>query len=414
MNAIDVDPTDPGSATLLLDPAVIDNPYPFYGWLRGRAPVWRVPGTRVVVVTSFDAVCEAVGRPGDFSSNLSVMLYRNDDGTPGMEEFGGEWTNVLATADPPMHTLHRATVFPELMNKRMASLRPDIDALVVDRLDSALSGPQVEFMDTVANVVPITVVSRLVGWQDEDPDELFRAAIDSSAVLGATRSLDDAHAAMERTAAVGVWIAEQLDGALAQGADGLLGILADAVRSEQIEQTAGLLILHTLLSAGGESTTSLIGNAVQRVAEDAELQAQLRAEPALVTPFIEEMLRLESPFRYHFRQVRSETELAGTGVPAGSAVLLMWGAANRDPAEYDRPDDVVLDRPTPRHHVAFGRGIHHCVGAPLARLEASLVLTRLLEMTDGIELDPGRPPRLDPSLMVRRLTSLPLRTRRRP
>lgn len=406
-----MDPTDPSAATLLLDPDVIEDPYAFYADLREHTPVWRVPGTPVVVVTSFEAVCEAVGRPADFSSNLSVMLYRADDGTPGVERFGGEWTNVLATADPPMHTLHRATVFPELMNKRMTALRPEVDALVVDHLIAAVEHPRVEFMAAVANAVPITVVSRLVGWQDEDPDELFRAAVDSSAVLGATRSLAEAHAAMERTAAVGAWISAQLDGALERGADGLLGILADAVRNEEIGLTDALIILHTLLSAGGESTTSLIGNAVHRLADDPGLQERLRAEPELVTPFIEEMLRLESPFRYHFRQVRVETELAGTVVPAGSAVLLMWGAANRDPDEYERPDEVVLDRATPRHHIAFGRGIHHCVGAPLARLEAGLVLTRLLEMTEHFELDPNDTPRRDPSLMVRRFTTLPLLVR---
>lgn len=414
MNPTEMDPTAPASATLLLDPDVIEDPYAFYAALREHAPVWRVPGTPVVVVTSFEAVCEAVGRPADFSSNLSVMLYRNDDGTPGVEPFGGEWTNVLATADPPTHTLHRATVFPELMNKRMTALRPEVDTLVVDHLRAALERPRVEFMDAVANAVPIQVVSRLVGWQDEDPDELFRAAIDSSAVLGATRSLADAHAAMERTAAVGAWIAEQLEGALERGADGLLGILADAVRAGAIELTDGLVILHTLLSAGGESTTSLIGNAVHRLADDLELQDRLRAEPELVTPFLEEMLRLESPFRYHFRQVRDDTQLAGTAVPAGSAVLLMWGAANRDPAEYEQPDEVVLDRATPRHHVAFGRGIHHCVGASLARLEAGLVLTRLLEMTERFELDPQDRPHRDPSLMVRRFTSLPLLVQPRP
>lgn len=409
MNPDPMDPSDPSSATLLLDPDVIEDPYPFYAELRSQAPVWRVPGTPVAVVTSFEAVCEAVGRPTDFSSNLSVMLYRSDDGTPGFEPFGGEWTNVLATADPPLHTLHRATVFPELMNKRMTALRPEVDDLVVDHLRAAFQHPRVEFMAAVADAVPIKVVSRLVGWQDEDPDELFRAAIDSSAVLGGTRSLDEAHAAMERTAAVGAWIAEQLDAALERGADGLLGILADAVRSGEIRLTDGLIILHTLLSAGGESTTSLIGNAVHRLAGDPGLQDRLRAEPELITPFIEEMLRLESPFRYHFRHVRSDTQLAGTVVPAGSAVLLMWGAANRDPAEFERPDEVVLDRPTPRHHVAFGRGIHHCVGAPLARLEAGLVLTRLLQMTECFQLDPRTPPRRDPSLMVRRFTSLPLR-----
>jgi cytochrome P450 len=139
-----------------------------------------------------------------------------------------------------------------------------------------------------------------------------------------------------------------------------------------------------------------------------ELQARLRKEPELVAPFIEEALRLESPFRYHLRHVTRTTELRGVPIAAGSTMLLLWGAANRDPAEYDRPDDVVLDRAVPRHHLAFGRGIHFCVGAPLARLEGQIVLTRLLAAIEHFALDPDRPPKRVDSLMVRRFSSLPL------
>jgi len=105
-----------------------------------------------------------------------------------------------------------------------------------------------------------------------------------------------------------------------------------------------------------------------------ELQSRLRDDGSLLTPFIEEVLRLESPFRFHLRHAPHDTELCGVQVPAGSTVLLMWGAANRDPSEFDRPDEVVLELSAPRHHVGFGRGIHLCVGAPLARLEAAVVL----------------------------------------
>jgi cytochrome P450 len=170
----------------------------------------------------------------------------------------------------------------------------------------------------------------------------------------------------------------------------------------------GLVIMATLLSAGGESTTSLLGNAVHMLAMDPGLQARLRDDPTLVTPFIEEALRLESPFRYHLRHVTRPTELQGVPIAEGSTVLLLWGAANRDPAGYDRPDDVVLDRPAPRHHLAFGRGIHLCVGAPLARLEAHIVLTQLLARTEDFALHPSRPARRVNSLMVRRFDTLPL------
>ena len=124
---------------------------------------------------------------------------------------------------------------------------------------------------------------------------------------------------------------------------------------------------------------------------------------------MEEALRLESPFRYLMRSVPADTSLAGEEIPAGATVLLFWGAANRDPAEYDHPDDVDLDRRVLRHHVAFGRGIHHCVGAPLARLEAQVVLRVLLACTSNIALDPEQSPRWVDSLLIRRYDRLPVR-----
>lgn len=392
----------------LLEPAVVDDPYPFYDQVRAVAPVWRVPGTSVVLVTSFASVSEAVNRPQDFSSNLGGLIHRGADGLPALIPFGGDETDVLATADPPVHTVHRGAVFPELVARRMAELRPEVDELALSFLVPALDRGRFDVMDAVANAVPIRVVSRLVGWQDEDPDVLLAAAFDSTKILRATRPLDEVEAAMVRTAAVGGWIAEQLRGALDHPCEGLLGVLAEAVDRGELQFSDGLVILHTLLSAGGESTTGLLGNAVYLLAGDPALQATLRADPDLLTPFIEEVLRVESPFRQHMRQVRHDTELQGVEIPAGSIVLLMWGAANRDPAEYDHPDEIRLDRPSPRHHVGFGRGIHLCVGAPLARLEADVVLRRLLELTSGIRLDPDRPVAREDSLMIRRFQQLPV------
>jgi cytochrome P450 len=164
-----------------------------------------------------------------------------------------------------------------------------------------------------------------------------------------------------------------------------------------------------LLSAGGETTASLLGNAVRLLAEDHDLQDQLRQNPGQIPRFVEEALRLESPFRYQMRSVHKDTALGGVDIPAGTTVLLLFGAANRDAAEYSRPDEVDLQRQVPRLHLAFGRGIHHCVGAPLARLEARIVLSVLLERTASISLDPDHMPRWVSSLLVRRHEQLPVR-----
>ena len=393
----------------LLDPATLDDPYPFYRQLVAEAPVWRIPGTAVVLVSSFDAIAEVVNRTGDFSSNLLGLLYRNDDGTPGVAPFD-PGIQALATADPPVHAGHRGAIFPELVAKRMNTLRDEIGALAEHFVGDAVATGRVEAMAALANPIPIRVVSKLIGFQDEDPDQLLELAFSSTAMLAATGPLDHQLAAMESSMDSIGWIVGQVDAAVAGApADGILAVVADAVNAGDLEVTDAFSVMATLLSAGGESTTSLLGSALHHLATHPDLQAELRADPDALTPFIEEVLRLESPFRYHLRHAPTATELRGVEVPAGAAVVLLWGAANRDPAEYDHPDDLRLDRKAPRHHVGFGRGIHLCVGAPLARLEATVILGEVLRRTAHIELDPDDPPVLEHSLVVRRHKRLPLR-----
>jgi cytochrome P450 len=402
--------TTPGlTPQQLLDPAVLEDPYPFYRQLVADAPVWRIPGTDIVLVSSFAAITEVVNRTSDFSSNLLGLLYCNEDGTPGVAPFD-PGIQALATADPPTHAGHRSAIFPELVAKRMATLRDEIHQLADQFITAALDGGSIEAMAALANPIPIRVVSKLIGFQDEDPDQLLELAFSSTAMLAATGPLEHQLTAMETSMDSIGWIVGQVDAAVSGApAEGILSVVADAVNAGDLEVTDAFSVMATLLSAGGESTTSLLGNALHHLATHPELQARLREDPDLLTPFIEEMLRLESPFRYHLRHAPVATELQGIEVPAGATVLLLWGAANRDPAEYDQPDDVVLDRRAPRHHLGFGRGIHLCVGAPLARLEAHVILGEILRRTAHVQLDRNDTPLRERSLVVRRFSRLPLR-----
>jgi cytochrome P450 len=398
------------SGTLLLDPKVIDDPYPFYRELHAHAPVWEIPGTGLFTVATFRLVAEAAGRVEDFSSNLRCLLYRDAAGAPGRLSFGDAGAQALATADPPAHALHRSTVFPELVAKRMATLEPDIADLASVCVTRALdSGTPVDFMTRIGNVVPITMTSRLIGFHDADIDQLLSAAFESTAMLGSALSYDELMELINRTGEIQTWLAGQVATAKQEPGDDILGAVARGVNDGVFGDLEAASILHILLSAGGESTTSLLGNAVRLLAEDQDLQQHLRRSPEQIPRFVEETLRLEPPFRYHMRHVPKDTTLGGVDIPAGATVLLLWGAANRDAAEFERPDEVNLERRVPRLHMAFGRGIHHCVGAPLARIEARTVLTVLLERTAGITLDPEDPPQWAKSLMVRRHEQLPVR-----
>lgn len=402
-----VDEEIPG--TLLLDPEVLGDPYPLYRRLREHAPVWQIAGTEVFTVNTFELLVEASARVADFSSNMKCLLYRDDAGLPGRFTFGDAGGQVLATADPPLHEIHRRAVFPELVTKRMEALDPEIRDLADGLVTRSLQSGTIEFMNAIGNVVPITMISRLIGFRGSNLDELWRSAVHMTKLVGSTLTLDELVTYAAGGDDVQAWIADQVAAAVKEPSEDLLGSVARSIVDGILTAAEAAGILTILLSAGGESTTSLLGNAVRILAEDQELQDHLRRNLDQVPLFVEEALRLESPFRYMMRTVPADTSLGGVEIRAGATVLLLWAAGNRDEQVFEHPDEVDLSRRVPRRHVAFGRGIHHCVGSPLARIEARNVLSVLLDRTSNISLDPDHPPRWVQSLLVRRHQELPVR-----
>ncbi|HEY1841013.1 MAG TPA: cytochrome P450 [Mycobacterium sp.] len=392
--------------SMLLDPAVLQNPYDFYATLRAQAPVWLVPGTDVVAVSTFALLSEAVARPEDFSSTMRCLLYRDRDGLPARLDFGEAAMPTLATADPPVHTTHRRAVFPELVARRMRTLEDDIRVLSATAVKRALDDGRFDFMATIGNVVPITVVAKLIGFRDIDAMQLLEAAFDSTTMVGGTMSMDELNALVARTETIEAWIADQIAGSGEGAEEGILLAVRRALDADALHMGEATIILHTLLSAGGESTTSLLGNAVRMLAEDPALQQRLREKPQDLDVFVEEALRLESPFRQMMRSVPHDTTLGGVDIASGSTVLLLFAAGNRDGAQFDDPDRIDLTRDSPKRHLAFGHGIHFCVGAALARIEARAVLGAILEQTRDFTLDPDRGPQWVDSLLVRRHSQL--------
>ena len=313
---------------------------------------------------------------------------------------------TLAAADPPVHTTHRRAVFPELVARRMRTLEHDIRALSESAVKQAMGDDGFDFMATIGNVVPITVVARLIGFRDIDPVHLLEAAFDSTTMVGGTMSMDELNTLVTRTETIEAWIADQIAGTADGGDEGILLAVRRALDAGTLQMGEATIILHTLLSAGGESTTSLLGNAVRMLAEDSRLQRRLREKPQELDVFVEEALRLESPFRQMMRSVPHDTTLGGVDIASGSTVLLLFAAGNRDPAQFDRPDQIDLTRDSPKRHLAFGHGIHFCVGAALARIEARAVLNALLEQTRVFSLDPDHAPLWVDSLLVRRHAQL--------
>src|SRR6201997_2643057 len=379
--------------TVLDDPtqffgdAAIQDPYPLYDRMRSEAPVHRIGESVFYAVCSWDAVTECVNRVEDFSSNLTATMVYQADGTVTPFLMGplDDPSHVLAVADDPAHAAHRKVLVPHLSAKRIR----DIESFATHTADRLwrenVHGGQIEWMSAIANRLPMMVVARLIGVPHDDVDQLIRWGYATTTLLDGIVAADQLQAAGVAAMELGGYVLEHFAKAATNPADNLLGDLASRCASGELDQITALGMMLTLFSAGGESTASLLGSATWILATHPEIQREVRDNPELLGPFIEEALRYEPPFRGHYRHVRHDTVLGGVEIPADSHLLLMWGAANRDPAHFERPDEFRLDRPTRKGHITFGKGAHFCVGATLARLEAQIVLGQLLERTSMIE-----------------------------
>jgi cytochrome P450 len=355
-------------------------------------------------------VAEATGRVDDFSNHFRHMLFSHEDGTLGVLETGARGPDVFAGADPPDHTAHRKIFFSELVQRKIDALEPYVGALVDELLDSLLTGDDCDAAVGLAHPLPVRVVTeRVIGFRDPHIDEIRRWVFEGSRLMGGLLTLEEMASLGERVVGLAAWTTEQLDEATASSTEGdVLSAAAAGARSGRLTREEAAFTLMVLVGAGAETTTSLIGSAIGLLAERPLLQQRLRAEPDLVAGFVEEVLRFESPFRFHPRTAARPVELGGVEIGQGALVMLLWSSANRDDRAFEDPNEIRLDRRNAHLHFGFGRGIHHCVGAPLARLEGRIVLTKLLERTRSFGLDPARLPTWATSIWVRRHEHLPL------
>lgn len=401
----------------LFDPEVVQNPHDYYRELRENDPVHEVAGTGTFLVTRMDLIHQVVNQPDLYSSASGEFLHKGDWDRPGLRPANDSYSpelagGAVANADPPDHERQRRVVARKLSNASMRQMEPEFRTLVEEVLARAVDDGHIEWMSSIAEPLPMVMVTRILGLDDSMAPQLKRqgyAMVERISGLvpeDRIQVLEDA-GINDLAPVIETYLKAKDDPTI--GAHGLIGTVAEAVHSGELNDVEALGILSVLIAAGGESTTSLTGTAARLLAEQPSLQTALRDDPSLVPNFIEEALRFDPPFRGHYRVATRNSELAGTAIPAGSHLVLMWPAANRDPAVYDHPDQVRLDRENPRYHVGFGWGIHLCVGAPLARIEARVAVESLLRTTRWFRIDTDQPPlRYHPSLLVRRLTALPL------
>ncbi|WP_372734460.1 cytochrome P450 [Nocardioides sp.] len=394
----------------LFDPAAVEDPYPLYARLRESAPVHQIPGTGFFLVSTWDLVQEAVSRTEDFSSNMrSIMMATPSDPHPIAFplDAGGTVEQVLATADEPDHKLHRSLVM-STMNKRIRAL-DEYAHQVADRLwDDYAKDGRIDWVADMAERLPLAMLSSLIGLPEDEFPYLLSLAYDASEMLGGIVEPERVERLVKAVSDLIEYLDKAFQRAQEDPQDDLMGVFANAVRAGEIESSTVTMILLQMVSAGAESTAALVETAARFLAEDPVLQDRVRQDPALIDPFLDECLRLESPFRGHYRSVPRHTELGGVTIPAGSHMFLLWGSANRDSNRFEEPDVLNLDRPGIRQHLAFGKGAHFCVGSALARMEGLAAIGVLLRSTARFELDPERPPTWVPSTTMRRHRTLDL------
>jgi cytochrome P450 len=393
-----------------IDSARAFEPFDGYAQLREQCPVHAVAehDPPFYVLSRFDDIVGVLKQPD---------LWGNRDG-PGVfyQEAG-----VLGSTDDPDHARHRRTLRSAFLPTAIARLEPRVASIADVLFDEIVPKGEGDFIDLFAFPFPAIVIGELLGVRDEDRAD-FRdwSLVAVSALTGGdVTAYEEAKNAISDCIEVQVSAREALlaDADLEDGVDPIGSVLPDDVSSIlAVAHRDGVLsraefrhLGYQLLVAGHETTTSLLGLMLYRLLERPELMAALRADPALVPVAIEEALRFDSPVQGLFRTNASECTVAGETLPPRTKLQLLFGSANRDHAQWDAPDEFRLDRETKelRRHVAFGWGIHFCIGAPLARLETRLTFDRILARMDDIELA-GEPQRNE-SFVLRGLTSLPLR-----
>jgi cytochrome P450 family 144 len=386
----------------------LEDPYELYAKLRADAPVHQLQGTELWMVSRYADLVEAASKPEIFSSHISAVIYAGQGPTPAVLQADPDAigaVDVLATADPPDHTLQRKLMNRTFVPSRIADREADVRSFVDARLDEALEAGRVEWMHAVAVPLPVSIMGSFLGMSS-DLDDLVRwsdAGVDLLSGVATPERMIECWG--EMTTFLAYLRSKQDD----PEPGSVTADIAAAVGRGDLNEREGVSLLLQLVIAGSESTASLIGSATLMLCEQPALQSSLRADPSGIPVFLEEALRLESPFRGHFRITTEDTTLGGVDIPKGSRVMLMWGSANRDEDAFPAAASLDLDRAHPKAHVGFGSGIHTCIGAPLARMESRVTIERLLSRTSSIAIARDAAPiRHVPSLFVRRVQRLEL------
>jgi len=392
------------------DEAVRLDPYPVYAQMRADVPAQRVPlpgGRGLWLVTRYADVERALRHPA-LGKNVRRALAAED--LPPLPDAARPLVEHMLSQDPPDHTRLRALVSQAFTPRLIEGRRDRIQAIADDLLDAVAPRGAMDLLDDYAFPLPIRVITNLLGVPEEDADR-FRAW--SAAVVSIELATLGLGIAADKVTAMG----EFRDYLLAlfdrkrraPGDDLVTGLVRAEDERGALTEDELVAMVFLLLVAGHETTVNLIGNGVLALLRHPDQLALVRDDPALIQPAVEELLRYDGPVETStMRYALEDLELAGAAIAKGDAVLVVLASANRDGAQFPDPDRLDVTRPDNRH-LAFGKGLHYCLGAPLARMEATIALATLLRRLPGLRLaaDPATLS-IRPSFLIRGLHALPV------
>ena len=431
--------TAPGDVDLadfgLFDPAVQQCPHAYYAKMRESSPVFEASagGASLFLITSYNDVLEVVRDPETFSSKFDVGGRSNSELARRTKELyesegGYERVGTMLTVDPPGHTRFRRLVSkaftPKIVNDLEPAVRQIATRLIGEMVAVAAGGKPVDFVEAFAVPLPVAVIARALNVPDDRLADFKRWSDASIAGIGTNISIDERLDAEREVIEFQKYFAEQLERRRAQPQDDLLtnllnahidrdaqvpdghALIDETVPTEPLEIAEMLSIIQQLLVAGNETTTKMLTEMVRLLAEHPAEWEALRADPERAKSVVEETLRLSTPTQGMFRVVRKDSQVAGVDLAAGSHVVVMFTSANRDGSVFDDPDAFCPAREGVSNHLAFGRGIHFCLGAALARLEARVVAEELSRRLASVALADSNDFEYHPSFLLRGLKRL--------
>lgn len=378
-----------------MDPEVQRCPFPAYEAVRAQGPAYRDPATGWFFVTDYELVRKLSADTTDLSSFTGVLMCktksdRQDEIDRIWSEEGFLPTPVLVVSDPPDHSFYRSFVDKSFSLGRVKRMEEYLEGIVDSIVADCLPKPEIDFRADVATRLTLSVIADQLGMPLSDWHKLDEWSNAVMAHQDQSISVEREKELVHQICELHQYAARMVEEFRRNPRECLLSDFANtAVNGRQMTMREIAAMVEQGLTGGKDTSASAMTSAMLRLCEDQALQARLRADPALIPAFVEEVLRLDAPVQGLFREARRDLDIGGVTVPKGSVVVLKWGAANRDPAMFPNPDVLDISRTNAKRHLTFGYGPHSCVGNLLARGEMRITFTKLLARVKNIRLSRG-------------------------